>query len=145
MFEIGGILLVTEALNAKQTICFGWAIESIGANSKHEKSDPEQLVRELNDEKALATSQSVRFRPKKELCHHHHQIQSQRRHISGELPQPSENQPWKWWPTHHELVTHYIYEIGFLANFIMFIGATIFWITSKFFNSEHSSLLPRYL
>ena len=33
------------------------------------------------------------------------------------------------WPTWHELTTHYFHEIGFLASFILAIGATIFYIS----------------
>ncbi len=36
---------------------------------------------------------------------------------------------WTWWPTWHEITTHYIREVGFLACFFQLLGATIFWIS----------------
>ncbi|KAK2600130.1 hypothetical protein QQS21_005145 [Conoideocrella luteorostrata] len=35
---------------------------------------------------------------------------------------------WQWWPSWHDVRTHYIYEIGFLASFLMSVGATVFYI-----------------
>ncbi|KAK8070106.1 hypothetical protein PG994_006722 [Apiospora phragmitis] len=37
---------------------------------------------------------------------------------------------WQWWPTWHELTTHYFREIGFLACLSQFAGATVFWISA---------------
>lgn len=45
---------------------------------------------------------------------------------------------WTWWPTWHELTTHYFREIGFLACLAQFVGATIFWI------SGFTALTPIY-
>lgn len=36
---------------------------------------------------------------------------------------------WTWWPTWHELTTHYIKEVGFLACSAQIFGATVFWIS----------------
>lgn len=36
---------------------------------------------------------------------------------------------WTWFPSLHDLKSHYLYEIGFLACFFQFCGATIFWIS----------------
>ena len=33
-----------------------------------------------------------------------------------------------WFPSWHELATHYLHEIGFLACLSQLLGATIFWI-----------------
>ena len=55
---------------------------------------------------------------------------------SHDLPMEDKSYPssdnarnWTWIPTWHELTTHYIYEVGFLACFFQTMGATIFWIS----------------
>jgi hypothetical protein len=35
-------------------------------------------------------------------------------------------QTWTWWPSWHEMKTHYLKEIGFLACLSQMIGATVF-------------------
>jgi len=35
---------------------------------------------------------------------------------------------WQWCPSWHDLTTHYLRELGFLACSAQFLGATIFWI-----------------
>lgn len=35
---------------------------------------------------------------------------------------------WQWWPSWDDVRTHYLYETGFLASFIMSIGATVFYV-----------------
>ena len=36
---------------------------------------------------------------------------------------------WVWFPSAHDLGVHYLRELGFLASFAQFYGATIFWIS----------------
>jgi hypothetical protein len=55
---------------------------------------------------------------------------------SNDAPMESNDQPefksartWTWFPTWHELRTHYFKEVGFLACLSQMIGATIFWIS----------------
>lgn len=43
-------------------------------------------------------------------------------------PNSDNARTWTWFPTWHELKTHYIREIGFLACFFQLVGASIFWI-----------------
>ncbi|KAL3958886.1 hypothetical protein ACCO45_007048 [Purpureocillium lilacinum] len=40
-----------------------------------------------------------------------------------------EERQWQWWPSWHDVTTHYMYEIGFLASFTMSVGATVFYIS----------------
>jgi hypothetical protein len=42
---------------------------------------------------------------------------------------PVSDRSWAWLPTWHELTSHYIYELGFLASASQLLGATIFWIS----------------
>ncbi|TVY29643.1 hypothetical protein LHYA1_G000979 [Lachnellula hyalina] len=44
-------------------------------------------------------------------------------------PSSSSASTWIWFPTSHELRTHYLKEIGFLACLSQMIGATVFWIS----------------
>lgn len=41
----------------------------------------------------------------------------------------STGRTWTWWPTAHELRTHYIREVGFLACAAQMFGASVFWIS----------------
>ncbi|KAK5092042.1 hypothetical protein LTR70_007909 [Exophiala xenobiotica] len=55
-------------------------------------------------------------------CAHHHQRNDKGK---GQLLQ----RRWQWWPSWHEIRTHYIHEVGFIANVSLAVGATIFYIT----------------
>jgi len=44
-------------------------------------------------------------------------------------PVPENARTWTWFPTWHELRTHYFKEVGFLACLSQMIGATVFWIS----------------
>lgn len=55
-------------------------------------------------------------------CAHHHQRNDKGK---GQLLQ----RRWQWWLSWHELCTYYIYEVGFIANISLAVGATIFYIT----------------
>lgn len=48
---------------------------------------------------------------------------------SKDQPNSKNARTWTWWPTWHELTTHYIKEVGFLACSAQMFGATIFWIS----------------
>lgn len=100
LFQFGAILLVFEAVNENQTGCFGWAVEGLLL-----KADPDE-------------------------CEHHHQWP--RRRKQGREIGRSETQQartWTWWPSWKELTTHYIHEVGFVANITLSIGATIFYVS----------------
>ncbi|KAK5550217.1 hypothetical protein LTR46_011780, partial [Exophiala xenobiotica] len=55
-------------------------------------------------------------------CTHHHQRNDK---SAGPLLQ----RRWRWWPSWHEFRTHYIREIGFVANISLAIGATVFYVS----------------
>jgi hypothetical protein len=104
IFEIGSVFLMLEAVNEKQEGCFGWAVE----NALEEKG----LVR-----------------VKKGDCVHHH---GNKGNLVGKskgvadgadagVGTPS-GRTWTWWPTWHELRTHYVRDIGFLACLSQMIG-----------------------
>lgn len=41
---------------------------------------------------------------------------------------PFGERQWQWLPSWHDVKTHYVYEIGFLASATMSLGATIFYL-----------------
>jgi hypothetical protein len=125
IFEIGSILLMIEAVNENRTGCFGWAVEKV-----------------LDGDKGGLW----RVRPNKDGCKHHHQnkknlvgkgnISSNSANDAKEVSSEStdvqdsdDRQNWVWFPSWHDLTSHYFREIGFLACLSQTIGATVFWIS----------------
>lgn len=111
VFIFGSILLMIEAMNENRTDCFGWAVE------------------EALEEHGLAF-----VKEDGHSCVHHHKnsrnlVGKARAHVADRVHETSkESRSWTWWPTWHELTTHYLKDIGFLACSSQMIGATIFWI-----------------
>lgn len=103
-FEVGAILLIFEAVNENQTGCFGWAVEKLFV-----QPDPAN-------------------------CRHHHQSPGKQLQKGGQPQNKRSPQQlarrWQWWPTWNEIWTHYIHEIGFVANIILAAGATVFYVTA---------------
>ena len=116
LFTIGGVLLIVEASNENQTDCFGWAL-------KHTFSHSDSYTEAGSPHKDDSAFQLV-----KEECNHHHQ-QGLHKVESVHLQHPSAGRKWEWVPTWHELTTHYFHETGFLASFILAIGAVIFYVS----------------
>ena len=112
LFEFGAVLLLFEAINENQTGCFGWELE--GVLSNHEKSGDE----------------SLRYKPEKETCDHQHCKLNGYGFMKGAPGSTVSRRRWEWWPTWHELRTHYVHELGFLGSVTEIIGATVFWITT---------------
>jgi hypothetical protein len=92
-----------EAVNENRTGCFGWAME-------HAFEDAEK------------DADTVRLRPSKSVCTHHHcnkrnlvgKASHTQQEISADVPR-SASQRWIWWPTMAELRNHYFREIGYVA------------------------------
>lgn len=114
LFQIGAILLVFEACNESRTGCFGWALH------RAFEGDPG------------ASAGRLIARADIHSCQHHHQRRRRSnlaKHGQAVVQQtPAPERQWTWFPTWRELTSHYFHEIGFLASFIMFIGATIFYV-----------------
>ncbi|OAA50525.1 integral membrane protein [Metarhizium rileyi] len=115
-FEVGSVLLLLEAVNANNAACFGWAVEQI-----------------LEDGNGTPKQRVVVSR---NHCRHHHQ---NRRNLVGmsspaaSLPEASRGvetrKHWQWFPAWHDLRTHYLHELGFLAGSAQLFGATVFGIS----------------
>ncbi|KAK5098932.1 hypothetical protein LTR70_000949 [Exophiala xenobiotica] len=116
-FEIGSILLMFEAVNENRTGCFGWAVE--------------KLIEEESGRGRL------QLQPNLEHCTHHH---PNKKNLFGKSAVSDKSntrstdelrdngKTWQWFPTRNALKTHYFHELGFIASFSQFCGATIFSI-----------------
>lgn len=120
LFQIGAILLIVEAVNENQTGCFGWALEQALSHDHDTSSNDEKTVGIHHGKHTLV-----------HRCTHHHADHSLTftNKNPDNLEHPASNRKWRWWPTWHELHTHYWYEIGFQASFQLAIGATIFYVS----------------
>lgn len=125
IFEIGSILLMVEAVNENRTGCFGWAVERVFEGEE---------------------GGILRVTPDSNGCKHHHQ---NKKNLVGKGAVPGalkasedakvvssdndedldDRRNWVWFPSSHDLTSHYLREIGFLACLSQTIGATIFWIS----------------
>lgn len=103
LFQIGAVLLVFEACNENRTGCFGWALERAFSG----------------------TDEAIQAHGALNRCHHHHQRAKTKQPSAEE----SDDRRWQWWPSWHDLRTHYIHEIGWLASISLAIGATIFYVS----------------
>ncbi|MCJ1414453.1 hypothetical protein MMC32_000779 [Xylographa parallela] len=133
VFELGSVLLMVEAVNENRAGCFGWALE-----------------------RALEGGR-IRLRPSGEACCHHHtnrrnfvgagvkggkggaaaagsSASSVEAEAHGQADKAAwedarEGRSWQWFPSRHELTTHYLRDIGFLACLAQMFGASVFWIS----------------
>ena len=129
VFELGSVLLMFEAVNENRAGCFGWALEQALEGGR------------------------MRLRPSKNECCHHH---TNRKNFVGKGVMKKEDaapssasseastnvhtdktvheeaqsgRTWQWFPSTHELTTHYLRDIGFLACSAQMFGASVFWIS----------------
>ena len=102
LFECGAILLVFESYNENQTGCFGWAL--------HQSLSGDQASNGNAEHGAVVAKADP------DSCQHHHN-------------RCNRKQYWVWYPSWNEVKTHYIHEIGFVANITLSIGATLFCVT----------------
>ena len=120
IFELGSVFLLLEAVNADRAGCFGWALED--------------AVEDVGGRGHRVT----RVRPRRTACRHHH---SNRRNLLGpgataasadgsaDARASDDRRAWQWVPTIHDLRTHYLRSLGFLASAAQLLAASIFWIS----------------
>ncbi|KAJ5833320.1 hypothetical protein N7474_001631 [Penicillium riverlandense] len=118
VFEIGSVLLLLEAINANQTSCFGWALETV---MQQVEGDTHKHMTEV--------------KPSVDACLHHHAnrksflgVDRQARSQAAYVTTSPDGRSFRWVPSMSELRTHYFHELGFLASLTQFLAATIFWI-----------------
>ncbi|KAH0548591.1 hypothetical protein GP486_007865 [Trichoglossum hirsutum] len=147
IFEVGSVFLLLEAVNEHREGCFGWAVERVWAGEVHAS---------LSSSSSSSSSAGLRLMPDPEGCRHRHRhrkgdgfwkkFAGRIPRAAAEAPSSAESPPeegltgyeekgggtslsWCWFPTWHDLRTHYLREIGFLASLVQFISATVFWIS----------------
>ncbi|KAF2437200.1 hypothetical protein P171DRAFT_437905 [Karstenula rhodostoma CBS 690.94] len=110
VFEFGSVLLMAEAVNENSSGCFGWALSQAVSHG---------------DEGGAA------LKPSPSHCTHHH---PNKHNLVGKGARPvakDETDPqarsWVWWPSAHDLRTHHLHSLGFLASLSQLCGASIFW------------------
>ena len=118
-FETGSFLLMFEAFNEHHDGCFGFAVEGLF---------------ERDEEKGG----QVEIKPHLGRCSHHHRNKKNlvgkhdaKTHpdaVSANGPRRDSDYNWVWFPSKQALKTHYFHEIGFIAGFSQFCGASVFSI-----------------
>lgn len=146
VFEFGSVLYMLEAVNENRSDCFGWALEEALEDPHGERlrCDDDHCCHHHHEKRGLlhaATASADSLASRKEG--------SPEDKITSTAPTPTnhtdndgnvksdsdggENKErqhrWAWFPTRHELTSHYLRDIGFLACLAQMIGATVFWIS----------------
>ncbi|KAK0728457.1 hypothetical protein B0T26DRAFT_698010 [Lasiosphaeria miniovina] len=126
IFEFGSVLMMLEAVNENREDCFGWALEealedhgprlrtTYRKECRHHHQNKRSLLRSSAVATAAAVGNVVKGKDSPDS--------------SSSSSKPTSQRRWSWWPTWHELTTHYLREVGFLACLAQMVGATVFWI-----------------
>ena len=139
LFELGGILTLIEAFNESREECFGWAVEK---------------VFERNGTSAEKGTEG--WNTRQGDCWHHH---ANRQNLVGRGVDPPQDayrlnelhttggeteasdqeswgeerkmrdRSWTWFPTMHEIKSHYIHSLGFIAASIQISSTSIYFIS----------------
>ena len=126
IFEIGSVFLMVEAINENRTGCFGWAIEkSLEDNLISLRADNTSCRHHHTNRKNFLGKSSVEFTEDQAP---QPGASSADESKAGE-PTASSDRQWQWFPSKHDLWTHYLREIGFLACLSQLFGASVFWIS----------------
>jgi hypothetical protein len=151
IFEIGSFFLMFEAVNENREGCFGWAVEQIfypeegkGGSGGHPgpwlKVSPNLAgCTHHHQNRHNLVGKSRRRKSPQE------QVKQDGDRTDPDPPSPSnfaqepwredrihsgpDKHAWQWFPTLHELSTHYLHQLGFLACTAQLFGASIFWIS----------------
>lgn len=147
LFQIGAFLLMLEAWNDRAETKFGSAVDTFFSEFSFRRgnrqdpptpegekgSDTETPGTTPGDDAATTTSGSgsrstaagSSAEDPEEQATTQQQAMSKSRVGNTN---PFGEREWQWLPTWHDVKTHYIYEIGFLASATMALGATIFYL-----------------
>lgn len=103
LFQVGAVLLMLEAWNDRAETKFGGAMETLLADRRFGlrrggDKEEEEVTRPENGGAPRDTT------PRRQ-------------------PNPFGEREWQWLPSWHDVRTHYVYEIGFLASATMALGA----------------------
>ena len=130
VFEIGSVLLMLEAINENRQGCFGWALQKAFSATGEEGNtevipDQDTCSHHHTNRKNFIGKGSVNETPKDG----HSSSSESNSPTSKSAKTCSVGDSWQWSPTLHDLTSHYLRELGFLASLAQFTGATIFWIS----------------
>ena len=151
IFEIGSILLMIEAVNENRTGCFGWALEKVvedleGGTPTRITTKPDGCRHHhVNRKNFVGKGPS---RTKKEetepdgAADGHAGAKEADRVVTDHEVASADRRNWQWFPSWHDLTTHYLYELGFLACSFQMFGATVFWISGFTAIPQIFALLP---
>ncbi len=145
IFEIGSVFLMFEAVNENQPGCFGWALERALEGGKMQvRADKEECSHHHRNRKNLVGKSDGELSPLIRPSYLHSAKEKTVKHSTlspsstasdfsqDQSPAQSSDahgREWQWFPSWHDLTTHYVRELGFLACSAQFLGATIFWIS----------------
>lgn len=143
LFQIGAVLLFLESYNDRAETKFGGAMEDLFVNRlgiahrvrnhrpKHfNAANPPQEVLSHNDENhdsSSSPSNENTLLPSSTGESTEIKRLTSPQNWNG-IDNTFQEREWQWWPSWHDVRTHYIYEIGFLASFTMSVGATVFYL-----------------
>ncbi|KAF8590093.1 hypothetical protein K439DRAFT_1628306 [Ramaria rubella] len=121
IFSFGSVLLMIEAWNRDDAACFGHAIEeTLHPNHPHNKpGDESALIR--NDKANVTDSDSANANENANGNGTANGSATEGTYC----PAIQRNTTWIWFSTSSK----FWHEIGFIASFCQFCGATIFWIS----------------
>lgn len=146
IFEVGGVLMMLEAVNSNRQGCFGMALEKF--YEAHFSRREEEGV-------AVET----KIVPCEGACSHHHRNTKTLVSTSGSRQNTmatdagstaSTKKIWVWWLSASDLENHYLRELGFLACLILLVSATVFYVSGVtalpgiFNNMSHTEIAVFY-
>lgn len=132
IFEIGSVLLIIEAMNDNKSGCFGWALERVlagdekGGDKIRVRPDNDRCVHHQTNKGNFVGKGSITERPEIDVVS---SLDSLTSGMKDGVDESNPGQSFVWWPSVHELQTHYLRELGFLAAFAQLCGASIFWVS----------------
>jgi len=144
IFEIGSVLLIIEAMNDNKSGCFGWALEWVlagdekGGDKIRVQPDKGRCVHHQTNKGNFIGKGSITETTDINLANTLHPLTSE---AEQGVDKANPGQSFVWWPSMHELGTHYLRELGFLAAFAQLCGATIFWVSLPSYAAGSVSLL----
>ncbi|KAJ3498378.1 hypothetical protein NLG97_g1169 [Lecanicillium saksenae] len=139
LFQIGAFLLMLESWNDRAETKFGGAMETFfaerfsfrrgalrGAEAKEKESSDGETASSTQPSSRLGDEESANPENGGGAVARTEQQAFGASRVGN--TNPFGEREWQWLPSWHDVKTHYIYEIGFLASATMSLGATIFYL-----------------
>ena len=148
LFFVSSFLTFIEAVNQNRRGCFGWKREEVWIKNTAED--------ELDD--GVERGPVTRVVPDWDNCVHrrngwttlfqNHSNESKKEAIAQNATSDDDNmnemtakyvsrhkhikdrEPWMWLPSSHEVVSHFIYDVGFVACTILLCSSILFWASA---------------